>query len=153
MELLQRLTMKLDTQVGATGRNLRYFEGHPDLAFASDKYRSAFGRTLRALSVNWARLVVDSMTERLNVNGFRSAASQDGDPDAWGIWQGVRPRRRRDGAARRGDGARQGVRDGVARRGRRPADHGRDTATGRGDLRARYAACRRRGAEAVGRSR
>src|SRR4051794_14863398 len=87
VDLLARLTNRLDQQVSETARYVRYIEGRPNLAFASSKYRTAFGSTLSALSVNWPRLVVDSLVERMSVNGFHTSASSTGDPDAWNIWQ------------------------------------------------------------------
>lgn len=37
--------------------------------------------------VNWPRLVVDSLEERLDVEGFRLAKSKDVDEDLWDVWQ------------------------------------------------------------------
>lgn len=41
---------------------------------------------LRAV-VGWPRLVVDSLDERLDVEGFRAGSGADTDPDLWDIWQ------------------------------------------------------------------
>jgi hypothetical protein len=38
--------------------------------------------------VNWPRLTVDAVEERLDVEGFRYPDSPDADKDLWGIWQG-----------------------------------------------------------------
>lgn len=70
-----------------------YYQGYHRLAYATDKYQSAFGDMFRAFSDNWMRIVVDSCAERLQVQGFRldSGATGDqleiGDKAAWGVWQ------------------------------------------------------------------
>jgi hypothetical protein len=37
--------------------------------------------------VNWPRLVVDAVDERLDVEGFRYPQSEDADDDLWRVWQ------------------------------------------------------------------
>src|SRR5262249_18480026 len=59
---------------------------NPPSAFQTEKFRTAFGGTLRRLNVNWSRLVIDSMIERLQVNGIRTSG-RDADPDLWSLWQ------------------------------------------------------------------
>jgi hypothetical protein len=43
---------------------------------------------LRPLIVNWPRLVIDSLEERLDVEGFRLGAGQPANDRLWAIWQG-----------------------------------------------------------------
>lgn len=65
-----------------------YYEGRHRLAFASTKFRNAFGGLFGAFADNWCGLVVDSSEERLNIDGFRMGAAGEGaDQDAWRIWQ------------------------------------------------------------------
>lgn len=64
-----------------------YYEGDHELAFATQKWRNAFGAQFSQLADNWMQIVVDSSVERLNVQGFRFGASQEADADAWAIWQ------------------------------------------------------------------
>jgi hypothetical protein len=65
-----------------------YYEGRHLLAFASSKFRSAFGSMFTSFSDNWCGLIVDSAEERLNVEGFRmGSAGASADTDAWRIWQ------------------------------------------------------------------
>jgi hypothetical protein len=65
-----------------------YYEGKHNLAFATSKFREAFGRLFREFSDNWCELVVDSSVERIAVQGFRFEAEDlSGDDDAWAIWQ------------------------------------------------------------------
>lgn len=65
-----------------------YYEGRHRMAFASSKFRNAFGNLFRSFSDNWCGLVIDSAEERLNIEGFRmGAAGESADQDAWRIWQ------------------------------------------------------------------
>ena len=65
-----------------------YYRGEHRLAFASEKFRSAFGRLFaHGWADNWSQLVVDAVEERLNIEGFRLAEGEQADKDAWRIWQ------------------------------------------------------------------
>lgn len=85
-----------------------YYRGDQRLAFASERFRNAFGGLFQPLADNWTALVVDAVEERLTPQGFRiphvgpdagSSTSEDaedagdaeeyteGDADAWRIWQ------------------------------------------------------------------
>jgi hypothetical protein len=66
-----------------------YFEGDHELAFATAKWREAFGSQFSVVPDNWCPLVVESTAERIDVQGFRykgpdAAATSDA---AWSIWQ------------------------------------------------------------------
>jgi hypothetical protein len=64
-----------------------YYDGRHNLAFASQKFREAFGGLFRAFADNWCQIVVDATEERLNIGGFRIGDATQGDQDAWRIWQ------------------------------------------------------------------
>jgi hypothetical protein len=65
-----------------------YYSGRQPLSFMHpDIARATMGR-LRPLIVNWPRLVVDSLEERLDVEGFRLGSDAPAAPDLWDIWQG-----------------------------------------------------------------
>lgn len=57
------------------------------MAFATEKFRQAFGDLFKDFADNWCDLVVDAVEERLNVEGFRLGSSPAGDDKAWSIWQ------------------------------------------------------------------
>jgi hypothetical protein len=63
-----------------------YYKGDQALAYATEKFREAYGGLFRDLRDNYMSLVVDSAAERLRVQGFRFG-DQDADKDAWRIWQ------------------------------------------------------------------
>lgn len=64
-----------------------YYEGRHKMTFASSQYREAFAAMLTAVSDNWIPLVINASVERLNPQGFTFGDSQQGDKEAWSIWQ------------------------------------------------------------------
>lgn len=63
-----------------------YYRGQHPMAFATAKFKEAFGSLLETFSDNWCGLIVDAAVERLQVQGFRFGGSQ-ADDDAWAMWQ------------------------------------------------------------------
>lgn len=66
----------------------RYYRGAHPLAFASERFRDAFGGLFGAFADNWMPLVVDAVRQRLHVVGFRF--DKAGDAEAWRIYQANR---------------------------------------------------------------
>ncbi|MFC9974313.1 phage portal protein [Spirillospora sp. NPDC127200] len=79
---------KLHTQ-SARGRHYaRYYDSEDKtLAFAQEKFREHFGALFTGWRDNFAPLIVDSISERLTVQGFRMGEDGEADPDALDIWQ------------------------------------------------------------------
>jgi hypothetical protein len=48
----------------------RYYAGRHDLAFATDKFRNAFGSLFREFALNLCPAVVDSLRDKLRIAGF-----------------------------------------------------------------------------------
>jgi hypothetical protein len=67
----------------------RYFDGEFSLRYADQNLRQAFGNVFHAdrFGLNWMRLVISAIEERLHVQGFRVGDSLDADDGAWDIWQ------------------------------------------------------------------
>lgn len=75
----------------------RYYEGLQPLSYMHPQLVEEIGDQLRQVIVNWPRLVVDSLEERLDVEGFRYAVpgSSEADDESddvtedelWRIWQ------------------------------------------------------------------
>lgn len=84
---LEELSSRLDKRRPDLATADAYFEGNHPLAFASERFRRAFGGLFEEFADNWCELVVDAVEERLNVEGFRFGADQAADRDAWRIWQ------------------------------------------------------------------
>jgi hypothetical protein len=84
---LAALEPLLNDQATKCARYEAYYDGHHPLAFATAKFREAFGTLLEEFADNWCEIVVDAPVERLAVVGFRFGEEDDGDDDAWQIWQ------------------------------------------------------------------
>jgi len=84
---LTRLTSKLTDQQTRLARWDQYYEGSQPLSYLAPELIVEMGDRLRPVIVNWPRLVVDSIEERLDVEGFRIGAQEDADEEMWRIWQ------------------------------------------------------------------
>ena len=61
---------RLRAAAHTTARYRRYYQGEHDLHFATDKFRSTFGGLFHAFADNVMPLVVDSLADRLIIDGF-----------------------------------------------------------------------------------
>jgi hypothetical protein len=84
------LLAKLDAQRSHVLSRMRYYSGDHTLPSAPKGAREAYMRLLASCRTNWCRLVVDAVAERLRVVGFRFGGSEQGDQDAWLMWQANR---------------------------------------------------------------
>ncbi|OGO54331.1 MAG: hypothetical protein A2Z32_03730 [Chloroflexi bacterium RBG_16_69_14] len=84
---LARLGRRLDDRRVPMTKYEDYYAGVQPLAFASAKFRQAFGDRFPAFSSNFMALVVDAHRERLHVQGIRIGDAPEGDADAWRWWQ------------------------------------------------------------------
>lgn len=94
--LLTKLAKALDTRTARVQKFQDYYDGKQRLAFATSKFRQAFGSLFGAFADNFCALIVDSVEQRLDIEGFRigsavekgaDAADKDGDRLAWQMWQ------------------------------------------------------------------
>lgn len=83
---LARLIGKLDARAAQMKKWNDYYDGIQPLAFASEKFKDAFGDRFPAFSSNFMALVVDGEAERLEVSGFKFA-DPVADKDIWQLWQ------------------------------------------------------------------
>ena len=81
------LGLKLDRQSIEAQRMNNYYEGRHSILFAQDKFRRAYAEMIGKFADNFCSLIVDSVAERLRVDGFRMSADPDADRQAWEIWQ------------------------------------------------------------------
>ncbi|MGW8565174.1 phage portal protein [Isoptericola sp. NPDC055881] len=87
-ETLKQLSDKLDTTYPALVRLDGYWHGQQPAAFLAPEAREALGERLRALAVNFPRLAVESLAERLRLTGFRlDGPDSEPDADLWRIWR------------------------------------------------------------------
>lgn len=85
---LETLGRRLDEAAPVLARLDTYFRGQQPAAFLSPAAREALADRLRVLAVNYPRLAVLSLAERLTVTGFRTEGP-DAAPDAalWRVWR------------------------------------------------------------------
>ena len=85
--VVERLETALDEQSASIAKYRAYYDGKHRLSFATSKYREEFDAMLREVTDNWIPLVVDAVSERLHVEGFRFGPDGSADLDAWDFWQ------------------------------------------------------------------
>jgi len=64
-----------------------YHSNRQPLKFLHPDIRQQVGDRLTALAINWARVIIGSVEERLDVEGFRLGTDSAADDDLWRIWQ------------------------------------------------------------------
>ncbi|MBW1600887.1 phage portal protein [Streptomyces sp. JJ66] len=64
-----------------------YYEGTQPLSYMAPELEHELRDTVRQVVVNWPRLVVDTIEERLDVEGFRFPGTAEADAELWRIWQ------------------------------------------------------------------
>lgn len=86
-DLLARLGQRLDAARPTLDRLDAYYAGTQPLAFLAPEVRAAVGDRLRPLVVNWPRVVVGALEERLEVVGFRLGTAGAAEDELWSLWQ------------------------------------------------------------------
>lgn len=81
------LGSRLDAQAADASKWNDYYEGRHATLFSQPKYQRAFGKMLDCFADNFCSLIVDAVSERLQVDGFRMTDDPAADMDAWRIWQ------------------------------------------------------------------
>jgi hypothetical protein len=92
-ELMGQLATDLSNRLRGTRENVgyevlsQYMSGSQPLRFLHPEIESQVGDRLTSLAINWARVIVGSIEERLDVEGFRVGADSAADDELWDIWQ------------------------------------------------------------------
>lgn len=81
IEDVARLSMAIDEEDARSSRVEKYWRGEQPLAFLSDQSKEALGSGFNTLRINYARLVVESLAERMRVQGFLSDGVES--PESW----------------------------------------------------------------------
>ncbi|MEU5382667.1 phage portal protein [Kitasatospora cineracea] len=85
---LDHLYSKILRQRATARMYSRYYDGeHQKLAFAQARHLNEFGQVFEKWRDNFCGLIVDSVNERMAVDGFRMTDEPDADKDARNIWQ------------------------------------------------------------------
>lgn len=67
-----------------------YYEGEQPLSYLAPELQAEMDERIRQVVINWPQLVVDSLEERLDVEGFRFPGEAEADAELWRIWQANR---------------------------------------------------------------
>ena len=86
-DLLADLSHKLDQQRAALKKADDYYEGDQPIAYLADEVKDLVGERLADVVLNWPETVVDSLEQRLDVEGFRLGAATEADDALWQDWQ------------------------------------------------------------------
>ena len=81
-----RLLDKLARQRDHAAALWAWYHGEQDYPVVKSKYRDAYRLLIELSRTPWARLVVDTIAERLHVTGFRSGAAA-ADAEAWRLFK------------------------------------------------------------------
>lgn len=65
----------------------RYYRGDFELGWLPKKARPEYRAMLKRARMNFLQLVVKTLRQRLYVDGFRTAGTEQADDAAWAIWQ------------------------------------------------------------------
>lgn len=86
-DVRQRLALDLDSDYALLTRCDNYYRGKQPLAYLDPEVRRAVGSRLAPVVLNWPRILVDAMEQRLDVEGFRTAARPGIEGELWQLWQ------------------------------------------------------------------
>jgi hypothetical protein len=84
---VSRLRGKLNEQSEYTKGYLRYYAGNQTLRFAQEAWQRNFAGLFPNFAFNFCALIVDSVAERMTVEGFRMGDEPESDKAARLIWQ------------------------------------------------------------------
>ena len=87
LQWLTHLIKCHDAELPELRRLNAYYEGNQPLSYMAPELQAELQETVRQVVINWPRLVVDSLEERLDVEGFRFPDEPDSDKELWRIWQ------------------------------------------------------------------
>lgn len=88
LQWLEYLYSKLGRHRARHRRFSEYYDGeHQKLMFAQARHLNEFGEVFEKWRDNFCGLIIDSVNERLAIDGFRMTDEPDADRDAREIWQ------------------------------------------------------------------
>jgi len=86
-DMRKRLALALNDDFSTLVRCDNYYRGEQPLAYLDPEVRKALRGRLQAVVINWPRIVVEAVSDRLDVTGFRSAVRPQAADDIWRLWQ------------------------------------------------------------------
>lgn len=90
VDLVRSLTQQLTAERSVTSVLDRYYSGTQPLAFLHPQVAASTAGRLTNMVINWPRIIVGAVEERLDVEGFRIAGDEQPIPALWRVWQANR---------------------------------------------------------------
>jgi hypothetical protein len=87
LEWVDYLSRRHDAEIPELEILDRYYEGTQSLTYMHPEIFREVQDRIAPVIIGWPQLVVDSVEERLDVEGFRLPASDEADDDLWRVWQ------------------------------------------------------------------
>lgn len=87
LEKVGWLGLRLQSQANGLRMLEAYYEGTQPTAFVAPEIAEQLQHRLASLNVNYCRLLVQTLVERVTVTGFRLNGSQSVDDALWQSWQ------------------------------------------------------------------
>lgn len=87
MQQLSSLAKRLNSQQRMLNILDSYYDGSQAISFLHPDVRRLVGNRLTTLVINWPAHVLDSLEDRLDVQGFMLGGADDADKDLWTTWQ------------------------------------------------------------------
>src|SRR5258707_3340039 len=86
-DTLRQLIALHDQQINRLKEYKGYYEGEQPLSYMQPELVQKLEGQVRQVVINWPQLIVDSVEERLNIEGFRRPDQPSGDKTLWEIWE------------------------------------------------------------------
>jgi len=84
---LNNLSIRHDAEKPELEELDRYYEGTQALSYMHPEIFREVQDRIKPVIIGWPSLVVDSVEERLDVEGFRLPDDEEADKDLWRVWQ------------------------------------------------------------------
>jgi hypothetical protein len=84
---ITRLANAHNRELGELARLRNYYEGQQPLSYMHPELLETLDDRVRQVVVNWPRLVVDALEERIDLTGFRLGGRPEADAELGHIWQ------------------------------------------------------------------
>lgn len=84
---VQMLSLLHDSEMPQLKALDAYYQGTQPLSYMQPEVLREVGDRIRPVIIGWPQLVVDTVEERLDPEGFRLPDEEAGDDDLWRVWQ------------------------------------------------------------------
>jgi hypothetical protein len=87
LSLVTQLSLRHDAELNELEQLDRYYEGTQPLSYMHPELQRELSDRIRSVIVFWPQLIVDSVEERLDVEGFRLPGEERGSEELSRVWQ------------------------------------------------------------------